>query len=83
MPTSTARQAMYFAEDPFELPFPATAAELGADLHGADGNESIYYTPAAQRLSLMSTEYQPSIPDVPGAWYTGSRKKGARPNPFL
>jgi hypothetical protein len=82
VPTSTARQAMYFTDDLFELPVPA-AHGLGADLHGADGNESIYYTPAAQRLSLMSTEYQPSIPDIPGAWYNGSRKKGARPNPFL
>jgi hypothetical protein len=83
VPTNTARQAMYFVEESSELPAPVESAELGADRHGTDGNESIYYTPAAQRLSLMSTEYQPSIPDIPGAWYTNSKKKGARPNPFF
>lgn len=53
------------------------------DVPQGDGTESVYYTPAQQRLSLMSTEYQPSIPDMPGAWYTNTKKKGRRPNPFL
>ncbi|KIM26532.1 hypothetical protein M408DRAFT_330503 [Serendipita vermifera MAFF 305830] len=63
----------------------AETSDLEGGLHPTDGGESIYYTPAGQRLSLMSTEYQPSIPDIPGAWYTNAKKKGTRnrPNPFF
>jgi len=87
MSTDANGQAMDFTTDPVELPAPAALSStgLGADLHGEDGNESIYYTPAPLRLSLISTEYQPSIPDIPGAWHSGSKKTGARgrPNPFF
>jgi hypothetical protein len=40
--------------------------------------ETVYHTPLQyNRLSLMSTDYQPSIPEMPGAWYSSesSRKK--------
>jgi hypothetical protein len=49
----------------------------------ADGGESIYYTPAAHRLSLMSADYQPSIPDIPGAWHSSNGRRNPRPHyPF-
>lgn len=48
-----------------------------------DSNESIYYTPAAHRLSLMSADYQPSIPEIPGGWQTFDGRRKPRPHyPF-
>jgi hypothetical protein len=42
---------------------------------------SVYHTPAAtNRLSLASaTEYQPSIPDIPGSWYTSTGAAARKP----
>ena len=78
-----ARVASDYPEEHAGLSSPTMDTDDNA--HQGDGAESIYYTPALQRLSVVSTDYQPSIPDMPGAWYSNARKKGARsrPNPFL
>lgn len=49
----------------------------------ADAGESVYYTPMAHCVSLMSVDYQPSIPDIPGAWHSSDGRRKARPHyPF-
>lgn len=66
-----------------ESTIPACSREATVDAANiADGDESVYYTPAAYRLSLMSAEYQPSIPDIPEARCSSKSRKARPQYPF-